>query len=98
MNRSIVFRAEAETEFDEAFDWYDSQQVGLGVSFAAAIQATLDAIAANPLIHSVVFADIRKSVVPRFPYCVVYRPHAVHVEVIAVFHTSRDPSVWQIRA
>ena len=56
-----------------------------------------DRIAANPLIHQVVFADIRKGVVRRFPYCVFYRPHPDRVEVIAVFHSSRDPSIWQRR-
>jgi toxin ParE1/3/4 len=46
----------------------------------------------------VVFANIRKGVVRRFPYCVFYRPHPDRVEVIAVFHSSRDPSSWQSRA
>jgi plasmid stabilization system protein ParE len=55
-------------------------------------------LSANPLIHQVVFADIRKAVVKRFPYCIYYRAHTDRVEVIAVFHTSRDPSIWQGRA
>jgi plasmid stabilization system protein ParE len=48
--------------------------------------------------HSVVFADIRKAVVVRFPYCVFYRAEPTRVQVISVFHTSRDPSIWQGRA
>jgi toxin ParE1/3/4 len=94
----VVLRAEGETEFDEAFDWYDAQRLGLGTAFAAAIQTVLDSIAAHPLIHGVVLADIRKAVVRRFPYCVYYRPHTDRVEVIAVFHSSRDPAIWQGRA
>ena len=35
MSLPIVLRDEAEAEFDQAFDWYDSQRVGLGAEFAA---------------------------------------------------------------
>jgi toxin ParE1/3/4 len=50
------------------------------------------------MIHQTVFEDIRKAVVRRFSYCVFDRAHPDRVEVVAVFHTSRDPSVWQGRA
>jgi plasmid stabilization system protein ParE len=94
----VVFRTEAEAEFDEAFDWYDARRIGLGAAFAIQVQITLDAIAANPLMHGVVLADIRKAVVKRFPNSVFYRPHHDRIEVVAVFHSSRDPSVWHGRA
>jgi plasmid stabilization system protein ParE len=48
--------------------------------------------------HAVVFAGIRKAVVPRFPYCIFYRAEATRVHVIAVFHSSRNPAIWQGRA
>jgi plasmid stabilization system protein ParE len=98
VNLPVVLRAEAEAEFDEAFDWYEAQRAGLGVALAGEVQRVFDRIAANPLMHGIALADIRKAVVRRFPYCVFYRPHADRVEVIAVFHTSRDPSIWQGRA
>ena len=97
MSLPIVLRDEAQAEFDEAFDWYDAHR-GLGPAFAAEVQKVFDRIAANPLMHQVVFADVRKGVVRRFPYCVFYRPHQDRVEVIAVFHSSRAPSIWQGRA
>ncbi len=34
----------------------------------------------------------------RFPYIVVFRELHDAVYVIAVFHTSRDPLVWQRRS
>ena len=94
----VVFRSEAESEFDEAFDWYDARRIGLGLEFASEVQAVLDAIAVNPLLYAATFADIRKAAVRRFPYCIFYRAHADRIEVIAVFHTSRNPSIWQGRA
>jgi plasmid stabilization system protein ParE len=94
----VVLRDEAQAEFDEAFDYYEGQRAGLGVDFVNHVQRVFDRIAANPLMHGVVLDDVRKAVVARFPYCVFYRPHADRIEVLAVFHTSRDPSIWQGRA
>lgn len=98
MNLPIVLRSQAELEFDQAFDWYESHRVGLGAEFAAEVQRVFDRLATNPLIHAIALADVRKAGVRRFPYCVCYRTHSDRVEVLAVFHTSRDPSIWQNRA
>ena len=54
-------------------------------------------IAANPQLHATVYQDVRKAVVPKFPYVVLYTEEAGEVVVIAVFHTARDPAVWQGR-
>ncbi|MCE9562265.1 MAG: type II toxin-antitoxin system RelE/ParE family toxin [Planctomycetes bacterium] len=97
MSPPIVLRAEAEAEFDEAFDWYEARRAGLGVVFANEIQIVFDAIALSPKMHGVVLGDVRKAVVRRFPFCVFYRAHPNQIEVVAVFHTSRDPSDWQGR-
>ncbi|MFL5328865.1 MAG: type II toxin-antitoxin system RelE/ParE family toxin [Gemmataceae bacterium] len=95
MSLPIVLRDEAQAEFDEAFDWYDEQRAGLGIEFVAEVQKVFDRIAVNPLVHRVVLSDIRKGVVRRFPYCVFYRPQVDRIEVVAVFHSRRDPSIWQ---
>lgn len=97
MSLPVVLRDEAEAEFDAAFDYYEAQQPGLGVDFVARVHKVFERIAANPQMHGVVLADIRKAVVTRFPFCVFYRADANQVEVISVFHTSRDPSIWQDR-
>jgi toxin ParE1/3/4 len=98
MSLPIVLRDEAQAEFDEAFDFYERQKRGLGVAFAARVQHVFDRIGSNPLLHPEVFADIRKAAVARFPYRVFYRAEPSRVQVIAVFHTARDPAIWQGRA
>jgi plasmid stabilization system protein ParE len=97
VNLPVVLRDEAQAEFDEAFDYYEAQSPGLGVAFVERVQDVFDSIGINPRLHAVVFADIRKAVVIRFPYCVYYRAAADRVEVIAVFNGHRDPSIWQGR-
>ena len=97
MSLPVVLRDEAQAEFDEAYDYYENQRPGLGVDFAARVQEAFDRLSVNPLMHAVVFADIRKAVVAKFPYAVFYRPEPARVEVLAVFHSRRDPSIWQAR-
>lgn len=97
MSLPVVLRSATQLEFDEAFDWYEQQRPGLGQDFVDKVQAVFDRIAANPKLHSVVLQDVRKAVVKRFPYCVYYREEANQVVVLAVFHSKRDPRVWQAR-
>jgi toxin ParE1/3/4 len=98
MNLPVVLRTEAQTDFDEAFDWYENQRPGLGIDFAAQVQEVFDRISVNPLLHAAVFRDVRKALVRRFPYSVLYRVEATQILIIAVFHSRRDPSIWQGRA
>jgi toxin ParE1/3/4 len=93
----VVLTPEARQEYDNAFDYYEAQRAGLGTTFAGRIQDVLARIGKSPKMHGVVLGDIRKAVVTKFPYCVYYRELADRVEVIAVFHTSRDPADWQRR-
>ncbi|MGL6075217.1 MAG: type II toxin-antitoxin system RelE/ParE family toxin [Fimbriiglobus sp.] len=97
MSLLVVFRLEAEVEFDEAFDWYNAQRPGLGSEFVEAVQSVLASISRSPFQHAVVIEDIRKAVVQRFPYCLYYRTHDDRIEIISVFHSRRDPSVWKSR-
>lgn len=98
MSLPIVFRPVAQAEFDEAYDWYERQGTGLGDVFATRVQEVLHRLAATPLVHSVVLRDIRKAVVQQFPYCVYYRVKKTRIVVISVFHTRRDPRIWQSRS
>src|SRR5262249_39719941 len=98
MSLPIVFRRVARAEFDDAAGWYEQRRVGLGASFTAAVQRGLDQIAARPDLYPQVYQDVREALVSGYPYCVYYREEPNQVLVLSVFHTARDPSVWQGRA
>ena len=97
MSLPVVLRDEAQAEFDEAFDYYETQRAGRSVDFGHVCRTYSIASLRTPEFHATVLSDVRKTVVSRFPYCVYYRADAARVEIIAVFHTSRDPSIWQAR-
>ncbi len=97
MSLPIRFLPEARAEYDAAVDWYELQRPGLGLDFLTKVRSVLTTIAANPALHAPVYADIRRARVPRYPYVVLYREEPDEVILISVFHTSRNPSIWQSR-
>jgi len=94
----VILDPEARDEFDEGYDYYEGRREGLGESFADAVQLTLNRIGGMPQLHRAVFGDVRRAVVHGFPYCVYYREEASRTRVLSVFHTGRDPNIWQSRA
>lgn len=98
MSLPIRFLPEARAEYDAAADWYEEQKTGLGVDYIARVRMVLNNIAGNPQLHAAVYGDVRKVRVSRFPYVILYREEPGEVIVISVFHTSRDPSIWQSRS
>lgn len=98
MSLPLVFRSVAQAEFDGAAAWYEEQKPGLGSDFVAEVQEVLNSIADHPERYPMALGDVREALVSRFPYCAYYRAKTDRVVVLAVFHTSRDPSVWQKRA
>lgn len=97
MSLPIVFRRAARAEFDDAADWYEQRRTGRGALFSAAVRQVLDRIADQPELYAEVFQDVREAPVMGYPYCVYYRVESGQLLVLAVFHTSRDPSNWQGR-
>ena len=97
MSLPITFRRQARREFDDAADWYEQRRSGLGARFVAAVQDVLDEAAANPRRYPEVLDCVREGIVHGFPYCVYFREENGEIVVLAVFHSSRDPAVWQSR-
>ena len=97
MNYVSVFRPEVRKELDEAYSWYESQELGLGDDFLEQVEETLDRICQMPEAYPVVYRDVRRSVMRRFPYIIYYRIVSSRVIVTAVFHGHRNPKARQTR-
>lgn len=98
MNYVLVFRPEVREELEEAYNWYESQQPGLGDDFLGCVDEILNRICQIPESFPVVYRDVRRAVVRRFPYVVYYRIVSSRVVVTAIFHGRREPKVWQARS
>jgi plasmid stabilization system protein ParE len=75
----------------------ERQRRGLGEGFLAAVRATLDRIQLNPELHAVVYREVRRELVRRFPDAVCYHIEAERIAVVAVHHGQRDPTRWHSR-
>jgi toxin ParE1/3/4 len=98
MSLPIVFLRAAQCEFIEAAEWYDKRRMGRGAKFTAAVREVLTWIGEQPDSYATVFEDICEALVSGYPYCVYYRVDGERILVVSIFHTSRDPAVWQSRA
>jgi toxin ParE1/3/4 len=98
MSLPVLLRRVAQAEFDEAASRYEQQRAGLGVSFTAAVRKALSTIGRQPELYAEVCDHTREALVHGYPYAIYYRPESEQIVILAVFHTSRDPSEWQRRA
>jgi len=98
MSLPVTFRRAASAEFIEASAWYETKRVGLAIEFMAEIDRCLSLASEHPFQFAVVHEDIRRVVANRFPYNVYFRTEKHCIVVLAVFHGSRAPSIWQSRA
>ncbi len=94
----IIVQPEAEAEITEAFRWYEDKNEGLGSEFMRALDASLSSIQRNPTAYAAVHKQMRRAVLRRFPYSVIYLFDTGRIVVLACFHASRDPQQWRDRA
>ncbi len=94
---SVIFTQAARGELIEAQDWYEREATGLGRRFRQAIDALMDRMSDNPREFPIVFKNIRRALLQRFPYSLFFVVDDDALIVIACFHASRDPSHWQKR-
>lgn len=70
---AVYWHPQAQLEFEEAIDFYESQTTGLGKEFSEAIATTIDTLRSYPLLAAVDTGQTRKAVAHRFPYHIFYR-------------------------
>ena len=81
----------------EAAEYYERQAQGLGRGFLAEVQRTVASIAENPRIGRVVRRPIRRRLLRRFPFGILYRIDPQEIVIIAVMHLRRRPGYWADR-
>jgi toxin ParE1/3/4 len=90
---------EAVGELAEAAAWYRERRRGLELEFLAEVERILpmigDCPAAFPrLLDLPVDLVIRRALLPRFPYAVIFMDLQTEVRVLAVAHAKRRPGYW----
>ncbi len=102
MTLQFRYHPEARRELDEAVDWYEDAASGLGGDFfdevEAAVRDACDHSTRWPLFPRVdPTLAVRRKVLRRFPYSVVWLVEPTEIVIVAVAHARRRPGYWQDR-
>jgi toxin ParE1/3/4 len=92
--KPIRFLRPAELEMLDAARFYEEQASGLGADFLDAIDAAVRGLQEHPERWPVVGLGIRRRLVARFPYALLYRVEPEEVLILATMHLHRRPGYW----
>lgn len=90
---------EADEEIQAAVRYYEAQRSSLGDDFLAELRTHLERIVDDPLTLPKLETapkrlDIRRILIQRFKYVVVFEVFDNEILVLAVAHGSRRPNYW----
>jgi len=94
---TFLFHPDAEAEFNKAIEYYEHHELGLGYDFSIEVRAAIQNIVSYPFAWPILELDIRRCLVNRFPYGVVYGIKEDSVFILAVMHLRRNPDSWKKR-
>jgi plasmid stabilization system protein ParE len=87
----------AEQEMFDAARYYELQAPGLGQDFLDKVELALQDLVDSSERWPIVQDDIRRRLIRRFPYSLLYRIDPDEVVILAVMHQRRHPSYWLSR-
>lgn len=95
---TFSFHPEAEAEFSEAIEYYENRESGLGYDFSIEVFAAIRNIIRYPTSWPVMEDNVRRCLVSRFPFGIVYSIESGEIFILAVMHLRRHPDYWKNRA
>ena len=90
----IRFLEAAQQEVDDAVAWYDEREEDLGRDFLDELDRVIRRIKSFPLASTEIDPGIRRCLLARFPYGLIYGIDEDLIIVIAVSHLHRQPRYW----
>jgi len=90
----VIFSKFAKQEIDDATRYYEVEFRGLGKQFRDEIKKAARRVVVYPEAWSVERGDIRKCLLHKFPYKLLYSIEEDHIFIIAVVHQHRKPDYW----
>jgi len=90
----VAFNELAERELNDAAQYYEHEQPGLGTAFIAEVRRCTEALAEHPESGPIVLGAIRRRLCQRFPYALLYTLAGNDVRILAVMNLKRRPLYW----
>ena len=89
-----AFHKLAERELNEAAQYYELETPGLGLAFVSEVERCLRSIEQHPEAGTVVQGLVRRRLLHRFPYALLYVITPRKIRILAVMNLKRRPAYW----
>jgi hypothetical protein len=89
--RKVVVLAEAASDIEQARDFYDMLEPGIGDYCADSLLADIESLVLYHGIHSK-HIGLHRMLAARFPFGIYYRETKEETQVVAVLDLRRDPN------
>ena len=95
MSYKIVIEPRAIIDIQDAVDYYDFKQIGLGAYFFQNLEDHIEVISKNPLFQ-IRYKDYRGLPIQKFPFIIFYFTDEEKkiVYILSVFNTSLNPKKY----
>jgi len=92
MNYKIVILTDAELDIDDAFIWYEMNQIGLGMKFYASVDKSIHFISQQPFSCPEIYKGLRRFVMKKFPYGIYYHVNLEkkEIQIVGIIHFKRN--------
>ncbi len=99
MKFKVVYNPDFYEDIVQAMDWHNEKQPGLGGKLFNAVKKLTRKLTTSALHYAIRYDDIRCMPIEKFPYVVHYRVDEQNkiVKIEALFHSSRNPGLWDKR-
>ena len=96
MHFHLKIDTDALNDIQETIEWYELQLKGLGLRYKTQAKKQINSLKKEPYIFSIKYNEIRCRKIEKFPFLIHYliNENTKTVTVFAVFHTSRNPEIW----
>lgn len=95
--KPIVLHPAAEAEMRVTAGYYHNCQPGLGDQFLDEVLMAAERIKHNPAAWPEISGNIRRCLLNRFPFGLLYRMEDTRIYLLAVMHLRREPNYWRNR-
>ena len=96
MTKHIIL-LEAEKEMRDAVRFYESRAIGLGLDFLSEMERAIQSIKDSPEAWPIIEGKVRRRLLYRFPFGILYYIEADKVFIVAIAHLRRKPGYWRKR-
>jgi len=93
----VVWHRLAALELNEAAGFLASKRIGLRDAFLSEAERCVAAVAEHPEAGHFIGLAVRRRILRRFPYAILYCAVGSEIRILAVTHLRRRPSYWQDR-